>query len=112
MDLIYSLTNITFGHIFWTITALVVCFWTGFVLKWCFAVRSRSAVLYYNPTSRNEDLVALCETMKCYDRVPIWGVNGHVQSIYASQVRKGPTYELQRYGLDYECTPSMQNYVF
>ena len=97
MDAIGGLTGITFAHVWWTTTALVVGFWVAFFLRWCFSVRSRNAVLTYNPTPRNAALVDLCPTMKQYDRVPIWGINGHIQSIYASQVRKGPTYELRRY---------------
>jgi hypothetical protein len=85
---------------FWVISALAfVGFAILLVALWFFAVRSRHAIVYYNPTSRNESLVAACATMKVYDRVPLWGFNGHIQSIYASQVRKGPTYPLRRCAL-------------
>lgn len=67
------------------------------VAYFCLRVRARKSSIYFNPTSRNEAIVAQCATMHLYDRVPLWGFNGHVQSIYASQVRKGPTYELRRY---------------
>ena len=83
---VWSLTALTLGLI---VAALVAYF--------CLRVRARKSSIYFNPTSRNEAIVTQCATMHLYDRVPLWGINGHVQSIYASQVRKGPTYELRRY---------------
>ena len=85
---------------FWLISALA---FLGFIVLllslWFFAVRNRHAIVYYNETETNKSAVGLCKTMKMYDRVPLWRFNGHIQSIYASQVRKGPTYELRRYVL-------------
>lgn len=69
----------------------------GFIAYYFLVVRFCNVQIFFNHTHRNESLLALCKTLKTYDRVPLWGVNGHVQSIYASQIRKGPTYPLRRY---------------
>ena len=97
MDSIVSLPSYLNMSV-WSLLALVLGLTvTSLMAYYCLRVRARKSAIYYNPTSRNEAIVTHCRTMHLYDRVPLWGFNGHVQSIYASQVRKGPTYELRRY---------------
>lgn len=60
--------------------------------------RKDETVITCLPTNRNRALLQECQTVKSYDNIPVWGFNGHIQSYFASQIRKGPTYPFERYG--------------
>lgn len=97
MDSILSYSDYLTTSVWSLLTLIVGLTVAGLMGYFCLRVRARKSSVYFNPTSRNEAIIAECQTMHLYDRVPLWGINGHAQSIYASQVRKGPTYELHRY---------------
>lgn len=63
---------------------------------WYFFDRKDHTVLTFVPTESNRAILDQCKTVKLYDNIPIWGFNGHVQSYFASQIRKGPTYPFRR----------------
>lgn len=97
MESIVNALKVYDWHLWWVAVLSVLVFSVVLLALWRFAVRTRRSSIYYNPTDLNGALLLHCTTMRQYDRVPLWGFNGHVQSIYASQVRKGPTYPLRRY---------------
>jgi hypothetical protein len=64
---------------------------------WYFIDRTDHTVLTFLPTTHNKAILEECTTIKLYDNIPIWGFNGHVQSYFASQIRKGPSYPFRRF---------------
>lgn len=67
----------------------------GFVI-YLIKFRNNETELSYHKTEINEKILKDCHTLRKYSQIPIWGVNGHIQTIYASQIRKGPTYPFKR----------------
>jgi len=68
----------------------------GFLLLWIIK-RSEVTSLQYIENETNAALLNECKVLHSYDNIPLWGINGHFQSYYASQIRKGPKLPLKRY---------------
>jgi len=59
-------------------------------------------VVYYHNTKRNHYLIQKTTHLQQYTDIPLWGLNGHLQSLYASQFRKGPPHQRNRIDIQNE----------
>ena len=66
------------------------------LLVYVIRFRHNHTELIYLSTEINEKLLTNCMALRKYSRIPMWALNGHIQTIYASQIRKGPTYPIRR----------------
>ncbi|XP_049849295.1 monoacylglycerol lipase ABHD2 [Schistocerca gregaria] len=58
--------------------------------------REEEVKIMCSDTKFNKFILENCPSLKIYDRIPIWGLNGHLQTCYASAIRKGPTHLWKR----------------
>lgn len=79
-----------------TFNLVLLCSILLCLLVYVIRFRHNHTELIYLNTEINEKLLTNCMTLRKYSRIPMWALNGHIQTIYASQIRKGPTYPIRR----------------
>lgn len=83
------------GFYFFSNLIIILSILIGLII-YLLKFRNNTTELLYQKTEINEKILEDCDILKKYSKIPIWGINGHIQTIYASQIRKGPTYPFKR----------------
>jgi len=95
---------------------LIVCLFIllSLIGRW-WIFRHDKTALFYGKTKKNMKIISLCKKLECYNDIPIWCnlpvVGGFVQSVYNSQIRKGPRHDSQKIQVDNNYGPIAVHWV-
>jgi predicted alpha/beta-fold hydrolase len=78
--------------VLWSISLSVIA-----LVLWWRSRRTDRVVLVHQETELTKKILEGCPNIHVYKNMPIWGLSGNLQSIYASQIRKGPTPKMERH---------------
>jgi hypothetical protein len=78
--------------VLWSISLSVIA-----LVLWWRSRRTDRVVLVHQETELTKKILEGCPSIHVYKNMPIWGLSGNLQSIYASQIRKGPTPKMERH---------------